>query len=272
MARKTSETPGSVAESYVEDVSRSLTPPAGCQRKPQPEHFSDRLLEREPAAIRDMFGEIAHRYDVLNRLLSLRRDVGWRRKLVEAIAWAPEGNVLDLATGTGDVALAARGRRIVGGDFCLDMLALAGRKARRRRRDVAWTAADALCLPFADGAFAAVTIAFGVRNFADLAGGFREIRRVLVPSGVLAILELQRPRLRAMAAAMAVWNRLVVVPVGRLISPDGDAYAYLPASVDTFPDRVEMAGVLAAQGFAMISSTDLSGGIAGLTVARREGQ
>ena len=145
----------------------------------------DERLARKPEAIREMFGEIAPRYDLLNHLLSLRRDVGWRKKLVAALSRAPEGRVLDLATGTGDVALAVRERSVVGGDFCLEMLALAERKALRRRRAVSWTAADALALPFADGCFAAVTIAFGVRNLLDLAAGFREIRRVLAPSGVL---------------------------------------------------------------------------------------
>jgi demethylmenaquinone methyltransferase/2-methoxy-6-polyprenyl-1,4-benzoquinol methylase len=216
-----------------------------------------------------MFGAIAPRYDLLNHLLSLRRDVSWRRRLVAVLSHAPEGMVLDLATGTGDVALAVRGRLVVGADFCLDMLGLSQRKARRSRRAVGWTAADALALPFADGSFAAVTIAFGVRNFADLAAGFREIRRVLAPSGVLAILELHRPRWRAAAAVIGLWNRLVVTPLGTLISPDGGAYAYLPASVDTFPDRVEMAEVLVGQGFSVLESSDLSGGIAALSVARR---
>jgi demethylmenaquinone methyltransferase/2-methoxy-6-polyprenyl-1,4-benzoquinol methylase len=231
----------------------------------------DDRLARQPQAIRAMFGEVAPRYDLLNRLLSLRRDVAWRRRLVAALGHAPAGPVLDLATGTGDVALAIRDRAVVGADFCVDMLALAVRKARRRRRGAAWAAADALALPFVAGAFAAVTIAFGVRNFSDLAAGFREIRRVLSPGGVLAVLELHRPRLRAAAAVIGLWNRLVVAPLGSLISPDGGAYAYLPASVDTFPDRVEMGEVLAARGFTLVSSVDLSGGVAALTVARREG-
>jgi demethylmenaquinone methyltransferase/2-methoxy-6-polyprenyl-1,4-benzoquinol methylase len=229
----------------------------------------DERLARKPEAIRKMFGEIAPRYDLLNHLLSLCRDVGWRKRLVGALLRAPEGRVLDLATGTGDVALAVRDRSVVGGDFCLEMLALAERKALRRQRAVGWTAADALALPFSDGCFAAVTIAFGVRNFSDLAAGFREIRRVLAPSGVLAILELHRPRWRVVAAAIGLWNRLVVTPLGSAISPDGRAYAYLPASVDSFLDRVEMTGVLAGVGFSVLESNNLSGGIAALTVARR---
>jgi demethylmenaquinone methyltransferase/2-methoxy-6-polyprenyl-1,4-benzoquinol methylase len=231
----------------------------------------DERLARDPAAIRAMFSEVAPRYDILNRVLSLRQDVRWRRRLVGALGEAPAGPVLDLAAGTGDVALAVRDRVVIGGDFSLAMLALAGRKARRLGRRVAWVAADALELPFSDASFAGVTIAFGVRNFVDLSAGLREIGRVLAPGGVLAALELQRPRHRLMAGIVRVWNGLVVTPVGRMISHDGDAYDYLPASVDTFPDRVGMAEVLVGQGYTVLESRDLSGGIAALTVARWEG-
>ncbi len=231
----------------------------------------DDRLARDPAAIRAMFAGVAPRYDLLNRVLSLRQDVRWRRRLVAALAGAPAGPALDLAAGTGDVALAVRSRAVVGGDFSVPMLAVARRKARALGRPVRWVAADALALPFRDAAFAGVTIAFGARNFADLGAGFREIARVLTKGGLLAVLELQRPRLRAVAAAMRAWNRLVVRPVGRLISHDGAAYDYLPASVDTFPDRVGIAAVLGGLGYAVLESRDLSGGIAALTVARREG-
>lgn len=231
----------------------------------------DQRLARDPAAIRAMFSEVAPRYDLLNRALSLRQDVRWRRRLVGALGEAPAGPVLDLAAGTGDVALAVRDRSVIGGDFSLAMLELALRKARRLGRRVAWVAADALALPFSAASFAGVTIAFGVRNFADLPAGFREVGRVLVPGGVLAVLELHRPRRAVVAGIVRIWNRLVVGPVGRLISHDGDAYDYLPASVDTFPDRVGMAEVLVRQGYSMLESRDLSGGVAALTVARWEG-
>ena len=231
----------------------------------------DERIARDPAAIRAMFSGVAPRYDLLNRLLSLRRDVGWRRLLVASLAQAPPGRVLDLATGTGDVALALDGRAVIGADFCLDMLALAERKAARRGRRMAWAAADALALPFPERCFAAVTIAFGVRNFADLGAGLREIGRVLVPGGVLAVLELHRPAGPLAAAASRAWNRLVVTPVGRLVARDGSAYAYLPASVDTFPDRFGLASALRAERYQVITSRDLSRGIAALTVGRWEG-
>ncbi len=228
-------------------------------------------LARDPAAIRAMFAEVAPRYDLLNRLLSLRQDVRWRRLLVAALEAAPAGRVLDLATGTGDVALSIPGRSVTGADFCLDMLALARRKQARPERGVTWAAADALALPFPARCFAGVVIAFGVRNFADLGAGFAEIGRVLVAGGVLGVLELHRPERRAVAAASRLWNRLVVTPVGRLVSHDGSAYAYLPASVDTFPGRTRMAELMRARGYEVLASRDLSGGIAALTVARWEG-
>lgn len=216
-----------------------------------------------------MFASVAPRYDVLNRVLSLRQDVRWRRLLAAALRHAPAGEVLDLACGTGDVALAIGDRTVVGADFCLDMMALARPKAARLGRRLPLAGADALALPFRDGVFAAVTVAFGVRNFADLDAGLDEIRRVLAPSGVLAVLEFQRPTLPGMAAMMRVWNRLVIGPVGRLLSHDGGAYSYLPASVETFPDARELGARLSTRGLATVERRELSGGIAALTVARK---
>jgi demethylmenaquinone methyltransferase/2-methoxy-6-polyprenyl-1,4-benzoquinol methylase len=226
-------------------------------------------LARQPDEIRRMFAGVAARYDLLNRTLSLRRDVAWRRRLVAALEKAPSGPVLDLGTGTGDVPLALTGRTVVGLDFCLDMLALARAKAVRRGRRLALVAADALMPPLRSGSFAAVTTAFTVRNFADLDRGLNEIRRLLVPGGVVAILELQQPPGRVAALLGGAWNRCVVTPLGRLLSDDGAAYAYLPASVSTFPDGRGLAARLAERGFVGACSEDLTGGIAALTTARR---
>jgi demethylmenaquinone methyltransferase/2-methoxy-6-polyprenyl-1,4-benzoquinol methylase len=226
-------------------------------------------LARQPHEIAGMFAGVAARYDLLNRTLSLRRDVRWRRRLIEALTEAPPGPVLDVGTGTGDVALAATGRTVIGLDFCLDMLALARAKASRRAWRLPLAAGDALQPPLRERSFAAVTAAFTARNFSDLDRGLDEIRRLLVPGGMVAILELQRPPGRAAALLGAAWNRCVVTPLGRLLSGDGAAYAYLPASVSTFPDGRGLAARPAVRGFVGARSEDLTGGFVALTTARR---
>ena len=230
----------------------------------------DERLARRPDAIRTMFSGVSRRYDFLNRVLSLRRDVAWRHELVAALVVAPAGAVLDVAAGTGDVALAVRDRFAVGADFCLEMLALALRKGARQKERAAWVGADALALPFRERSFAAVTVAFGMRNFVDVDAGLAEMRRVLVPGGVLAVLEFQRPTRAAPRFAAAAWDRLVVTPLGRLLSDEGDAYSYLPASVTTFPAAAALGERIRAAGFSAGAPRELSGGIAALTVARRE--
>lgn len=228
-------------------------------------------LQRDPDAIRAMFSSVARRYDLLNRLLSLRQDVGWRRRLVAAAAQAPPGPLLDLACGTGDVALAVRDRFTVGADFCLEMLLLARRKGLRRRHLAAWVAADALALPFRTGALAAVTIAFGVRNFADLGQSLAELARVLRPQGVLGVLEFHRPQRAIVGWLAKLWNRWVVTPVGGMISDDGSAYAYLPASVASFAAAGELVNACQSNGFQLVEQRALTGGIAVLTVVRKGG-
>lgn len=217
-----------------------------------------------------MFSGVSRRYDLLNRVLSLRRDVGWRRRLVGAVAAAPAGAVLDVAAGTGDVALGVRNRRVVGADFCLDMLAVARRKGAGREVAAEWVGADALALPFRDRSFAAVTIAFGMRNLADVAAGLVEMRRVLARDGVLAVLEFQTPTRPAPRLAAKVWDRVVVTPIGRLLSDQGDAYAYLPASIASFSAATALAERIRGAGFAIETVRELSAGIVALTVARRK--
>jgi demethylmenaquinone methyltransferase / 2-methoxy-6-polyprenyl-1,4-benzoquinol methylase len=211
--------------------------------------------EGDPAKgsqVRAMFDAIAPRYDLLNAVLSLGIDRGWRR---EAVAWAVAkgpGAVLDVATGTADLALALRratpAAEVVGVDVSEPMLAVGRAKAARRGIEVRLEVADGAALPFADGSFDAVTIAFGLRNFADIDAGLREFRRVLRRGGRLVVLEFPPPPGGAFGRLFRAYFTGVVPWLGGLVSGRRDAYAYLPASVMAFPapealaDRMRRAG------------------------------
>ncbi len=191
------------------------------------------------AQVRAMFTRIARTYDVMNSLMTGGRHHAWRRRTAAALAAAPPGAVLDLATGTADLALAIRERRpagtIVGVDFSEGMLAEARAKlARRGERRLPLLAADALALPFRDGAFAAVTSAFLLRNLGDLPRGLDEMRRVTRPGGLVVTLEITPPALPGWDRLFGLYFRHVVPAVGALVAGDRAAYTYLPASVDRF--------------------------------------
>jgi demethylmenaquinone methyltransferase/2-methoxy-6-polyprenyl-1,4-benzoquinol methylase len=222
-----------------------------------------------PQAVRAMFARVAPRYDLLNRLLSLGQDQRWRRKLRAAVASAPPGPVLDLATGTGDVALGFAGRRVVGCDFCLEMLALAQGKDRKGR--ARWVAGDAMALPLRSGSVAAVTVAFGLRNFPDRLRGLGEIHRVLRPGGVLAVLEFHPIEHRWGRLVHGFWRRAVIVPLGGLLSGDREAYRYLPASSQRFLSRTELAALAQQVGFSLRGSETLGVGVAALSVFAKGG-
>ena len=209
-----------------------------------------------------MFGRIAHRYDLLNRTLSLGRDVGWRRVVARRVAAIDPSLVLDVCTGTGDLALAVGGQ-VVGADFCLPMLVRARRKAGRMQRSLPLCAADALRLPVRDGVVDVVTVAFGIRNFADLEVGLRELVRVLKPGGTLLVLEFSRPR-GPLAPVLGWWVRTVPPRVGRWLSGDPEAYDYLPASVSTFPEGATMCRGLEDVGLMDVTVRPLMGGVASL--------
>ncbi len=229
----------------------------------------EELITRQSSEIRGMFGRISHRYDLLNRLLSLGRDRAWRVRLARRIADGGGGRVLDVCTGTGDVALTLDGAcEVLGTDFCLPMLRIAHLKAESAGRRLPLFAADALQLPLADGLFDAVTVAFGVRNFERLAAGLAELVRVLRPGGMLAVLEFSRPR-GPLGPLLGWWAREVPPRLGRLLSGDDEAYSYLPASVDSFPDTGEMCRCLAGAGLIGVRAQRLTGGVATLYDGRR---
>lgn len=216
-----------------------------------------------------MFGRIAHRYDLLNRVLSLGQDIRWRRLVARRVAAVEPERVLDVCSGTGDIALGLEeGPNITGADFSLPMLALAQGKAADRGRPLALTVADALALPIADGSVDVVTVAFGVRNFEDLETGLAELTRVLKPGGVLLILEFSHPE-GLFGPFLGWWVRNIPPRLGRLISGDPEAYAYLPASVGAFADAHTMRAILGDIGLEDINARPLTGGVCTLYQAHR---
>jgi demethylmenaquinone methyltransferase/2-methoxy-6-polyprenyl-1,4-benzoquinol methylase len=222
-----------------------------------------------------MFARIAGRYDLLNHLLSGNTDRRWRRQVAKRLgaALAPDARVLDIACGTGDLALAvleaAPGARVVGVDFCRPMLELAARKAGLVGLRVPFVEGDALRLPFADRSFDGVTIGFGLRNLASVEGGLREIRRVLAPGGAAAILEFSRPVVPGFRALFQFYFSRLLPAVGGLLSGSRSAYEYLPDSVRNFPDQERLAALMREAGFEQVSFENLTGGIAALHVGRR---
>ena len=207
--------------------------------------------EREQARrVGAMFDGIADRYDLMNRLMSAGQDVRWRRAAVRALAPLPPGPLLDVGVGTGDLAHAMHERfptrRVAGVDLSVAMLQLAQQKSGGH---LALTRADVLRLPFADASFAGAATAFTLRNVASLAAALTEIRRVLRPGARFACLEITRPRSGALATLFNVYFHRIVPRVGAVISGNGAAYRYLPASVDRFVTGEELAASMRATGF-----------------------
>lgn len=215
-----------------------------------------------PDGVRTMFNRIAPVYDLMNRVMTGGLDLRWRR-LTAAAAVRPGDRVLDAACGTGDLALAdlrAGAGAVTGLDFSPRML----ERARRKSAAVAWVEGDLLALPFAAGSFDAATVGFGIRNVSDLELGLRELRRVLVPGGRLAILEITHPR-GPLAPLLSLWFDRFVPLLGRLVA-GGAAYSYLPASVARFPPAGELARLLGAAGFGEVRTRLLGFSIVSLHV------
>ena len=197
------------------------------------------MKDQNAARVREMFTRIARRYDVMNSLMTAGRHHAWRRLAADAVVDAPPGRILDLATGTGDLALALRAVRpastVIGADFSEAMLQEARPKlARRREARVRLLAADALALPFRDKSFAAVTSAFLVRNLVDLARGLAEMRRVVIPGGLVVTLDIMRPTVLGWDRVFGLYFERVVPLLGALVARDRAAYTYLPDSVARF--------------------------------------
>lgn len=214
-----------------------------------------------------MFGKIAPRYDFLNRLLSFGIDRNWRRAAVGKIPLREKSLVLDIATGTGDMALEAASLfpspvKIVGVDFCEEMVALARGKitASRYRSRINLGIASCEALPFRDNTFDAASIGFGIRNVVDRDLGLREILRVLRPGGRLVILEFSKPTSALFRAAYYLYFRRILPAIGGFFS-DFSSYRYLPDSVLDFPDREGFKLKMTGAGFTAVTHTDLTQGI-----------
>jgi demethylmenaquinone methyltransferase/2-methoxy-6-polyprenyl-1,4-benzoquinol methylase len=231
----------------------------------------------DPVAVNSMFAQVAQRYDRANRILSCGVDLWWRRRLVKSVRTDQPARILDLATGSGDVAFAlARGlhpgANITGMDFCQPMLEVALAKqviaGDPRLAAVTFAPGDGLNLPLADASFDAITIAFGLRNMADRARALAEMHRVLVPGGRLHVMEFSQP---------APWLRPFYYFYMRRISPrlaglvtgEPDAYRYLCDSIEKFPDRAGLAAEIREAGFTGVQAASLTGGIVALHTGQR---
>jgi demethylmenaquinone methyltransferase/2-methoxy-6-polyprenyl-1,4-benzoquinol methylase len=223
--------------------------------------------------VRGIFSAIAEEYDLFNQLASLGIDRGWRRELVRSCALGADSEVLDLASGTGDVALAiarqAAPRRVLATDFTPEMLDVARRKAQAYdgRTELAFEWADAQDLPFDDESFDVVTIAFGVRNLPDRPANFREVLRTLKPGGRYVILEFSTPAFAPWRGVYHVYLRQVIPAIGGVLTGDRAGFVYLNDSIRAFPRQDALAAELRAAGFSAITWKDLSGGIVAIHTA-----
>lgn len=223
--------------------------------------------------VRQMFGEIAPRYDFLNHFLSVSIDRRWRnlavRKVEELVRGIQPRLCLDLCSGTGDLAIKLHQRLripVVAADFCHPMLVRSLTKTRGLRLDgpIRTVEADSLAIPFPTGAFDAVTIAFGLRNLEDPRKGLEEMRRVLRPDGALMILEFSRPVAPVVRRAFEFYFHRILPRLGAWISGQKTAYQYLPDSVDRFPSQNELAAMMEKTGLRNVAYRNLSGGIAAI--------
>jgi demethylmenaquinone methyltransferase / 2-methoxy-6-polyprenyl-1,4-benzoquinol methylase len=229
--------------------------------------------------VREMFDRIVPRYDLMNRLMTGGRDIAWRRLAVrEALRGRARAssNVLDVATGTGDLAIALRDAgagNVVGLDFSGAMLAEAARKDTRTdetaRRPIAWLKGDAMALPFPEASFDAVTVAFGLRNMPSYVGALREMARVLRPGGTLVCLETTTFRIPLLQSAFDWCFSRVVPIIGGLLSGESDAYRYLPASASVFPNADSLGHMMLDAGFSKVRYRRLGAGTVALHVASK---
>jgi demethylmenaquinone methyltransferase/2-methoxy-6-polyprenyl-1,4-benzoquinol methylase len=211
--------------------------------------------------VRAMFSRVARRYDFLNDLMSFGLHRRWKRETVRLALVGAGGplRVLDLCCGSGDLAFLAEelgAARVAAADFTLPMLAVARRRKRERASRCAFTQADALALPFLDGAFDAITVGYGLRNIADLRAALAEMRRLLAPGGRLAVLDFGKPDGRLVRALYFAYLRAAMPLLGWLFHGDADTYRYIPDSLENYPGQRGVEHLMRETGFANIRSVD----------------
>ena len=229
--------------------------------------------EQEAATwVRGMFGRVAHRYDLANHLLSFNIDKLWRARTVRRVRPVlerPEARVLDICCGTGDLVMALQRvcpRPVLGSDFCHPMLVAAREKVARQHAPSLLFESDALRLPVRDASLDLITVAFGIRNLANYEDGLREMRRVLRPGGMAAILEFSQPSNVLFGAVYGFYSRRILPWIGGMLTGSRDAYTYLPESIRKFPDAPRLAEQMCHAGFKDVSFDRFTGGSVALHV------
>ncbi len=234
-------------------------------------------VDKSGARVQQMFAEIAPRYDLLNHTLSLGIDISWRRKVVRELRLDRDLPVLDCCTGTGDLALMLANRvagrvKVFGTDFCAPMLDLARKKhaARFAQLPLEFVEADTQHLPFTDGQFQAVTVAFGLRNVQDTQAGLQEMLRVCAPGGQVLVLEFSEPSWPGFRQLYHFYFKHVLPRIGQALSKNNhDAYSYLPDSVRQFPSGQALADLMQSAGLMNVRVKPLTLGIATIYVGDR---
>lgn len=221
-------------------------------------------------AVRAMFSGIAGRYDLLNHVLSMNIDKRWRRLVrarLQPILNDPDALVLDVACGTGDLSIELQTHakaKVIGTDFCRPMLTVAAEKNQKESLAIPYVEGDAMKLGFADDAFDAVTIAFGLRNLSNFRDGLTELHRILKPGGNLVVLEFSAPIVPGFRQAFNFYFTRVLPRIGGAVSGSRGAYQYLPDSVSKFPDQKHLAALIRETGFDSVEYSNLTGGIAAI--------
>lgn len=223
------------------------------------------LHKKEQVA--EMFNDIAFRYDFLNRFLSAGIDVGWRKKAIKELKEIKPTTILDVATGTGDVAILAckmlQPQKVTGIDISKGMLELGRKKVEKLNlsNKIILEEGDSETIKYAPDSFEGITVAFGVRNFQDLEKGLSEMYRVLKPGGKAVILEFSRPKTTGIKSLYNLYMKMIAPGLGGIIAKNKDAYTYLNNSVQAFPEREAFTGIMEKAGFTKTYYKTLSSGI-----------